>query len=148
MTVKISELSAATLPLTGNEEVLFVQAGVTKRAPASAFPRVIFTGIISQPSLGTGQSDDLEIDGDMQSNSRVHLTAAADTASVTGIAAEADGTIAVLTNISAFVITLMAEHGDSVADNRLAMNGDHLLLPNCSAWFMYVEAINRWSRIG
>jgi hypothetical protein len=148
MTKKISELGAANLPLTGTEEVLFVQAGVTRRAPASAFPRTIFTGIIDQGSLGTTQHDDLVLDDSLSDNTRVHLTATADTASITGVVAAGDGALMVMTNISAFIITLMAEHGDSEASNRFAMNGDHLLLPNCSAWFMYVEAINRWSRIG
>ncbi len=51
--VKISELTSATLPLAGTEDVPLVQSGVTVRAPASAFGTSI-TLPVGVTSGGTG----------------------------------------------------------------------------------------------
>lgn len=44
----ITSLPAATTPLTGTEQIPLVQAGVTRRAPASAFGGITGTGVSGQ----------------------------------------------------------------------------------------------------
>ena len=55
-TIKISQLPAATTPLSGSEQVPLVQGGVTKKAPVSAFSSFIDASAFG--ATGNGVTDD------------------------------------------------------------------------------------------
>jgi len=145
MTVKISALSEAVLPLTGEEEVLLVQAGVTRRSAAKNLASVILSGVATA-NIGAGQTDNLVVP-DIENVHRIRVTSTNDAAVVTGIAGGTDGQLLLLTNVSAFAFTLPNENTSSTDVNRFSSNGDTYVPAKCSALFIYDDEINRWTKV-
>lgn len=152
--VPISTLPAAAA-LSGTELVPVVQAGVTSRTTAQDIAdlgggggfggSVDYTGVVTPAALPGGVTNNWA--PALAGVSRINASSSAD-ATVTGLAGGTDGRLLFVTNLTGFVLTLPPEDAGSAAANRFASNGDTLIPPNCSAAFLYVGAINRWSRVG
>lgn len=137
--VAISQLPAATLPLTGSEELALVQGGITKRAPSSA---VSGAGEAIEVALVAGANNNVLADG-IDAASRVAFLPAGD-CTVSGVQGGVDGMRRMFVNRSAsFTIVMLAET-TSAAANRLASNGDFILPPLCGAEYVYDGENERW----
>lgn len=138
--IPISQLGAATLPLTGTELVPVVQGGVTKSAPASAFGGG--SGVAVQ-ALAIGANDNVVI-ATIEDIVRVAFTLTGDS-ELSGIVPPAvpDGRRLMIVNRSAFLLTILS-NVTSVATNRFVSNGDILVPPLCGAEYIYDSGNQRW----
>ena len=144
MTVKISELTEATLPLVGSEEVLLVQAGTTKRAPINSFAS--FSGVTSADLASGPTVDDLSI-ASFDTEAVAELSSDADV-DLTGIADGAGGMTRMLVNVGLFNIQLMIANTGSAAGNRFGGNGDYLIVPGAGVIIYYSATLAAWVILG
>jgi hypothetical protein len=63
---------------------------------------------------------------------------------ITGLQAGFDGQIIVITNLSAFAMTLNALNVGSIAANQFRLPGDLILTQNDSKSFKYSATIGKW----
>lgn len=149
--IPLSQLPAATLPLTGTELTVVVQGGQMKRAPASSvgasgIAALVRWTLTAAAAVPAGVTNDLGTD--ITNANRLLVTPAGD-ATITGLAGGAEGQIVVVQNLSAvFLLTLPQESVLSAAGNRWAVNGDLIIPPRCGAAFMRDLAnVNRWVKL-
>ena len=91
--IKISQLPAATTPLTGAEEVALVQGGATKQATVTDVTTVIATGSTTARSLANRAADVVNVKdfgavGDGVTDDTAAITAANTAASAVGATLE------------------------------------------------------------
>jgi hypothetical protein len=147
---RISELDAAA-PLSGVELVPVVQGGVTRRTTVAEFgggggavtAEFFITGVLGI-ALAAGITNDWA--PSLVGISRLRAALAGD-AELRGLVGGTDGRVIIITNNSAFFLTIAAEGLTSAAANRFGINGDLFVTPNSSAMFMYDGTINRWSKV-
>jgi hypothetical protein len=142
-TIKVSQLPPAVTPLVGDEEVMVVQSGESRRAPASAFQTVV-------PVLGggvvvvaaAGQSNDVVVDVTIVS--RVLVTTTAGDATFTGITAGSDGQLMVVTNQGSNLLTLADQNVGSSSANQFYGVTDITLPAKGSQLLSYSGNLSKW----
>lgn len=142
-TIKVSQLSAAVTPLTGDEEVMLVQSGVSRRAPASAFQAVVTVlgGEVVIVAVA-GQSNNVAVA--VTTVSRVLVQTSAGDATFTGITAGSDGQLMVITNQGGNLLTLADSNAGSSAANRLYGVADITLPTKGSQLLSYSGNLSKW----
>jgi len=102
--IKISQLPAATTPLTGAEEVALVQGGVTKQATVTDVTTVIATGSTTARSLANRAADVVNVKdfgavGDGVTDDTAAIQAAANSVAAGGLVFVPNGTYKLSTNV-------------------------------------------------
>lgn len=140
--VPISQMPAATLPLTGSEVTVVVQDGLSKKAPSTAFGAIILVlGAEKALVAAAGNNNDAVFGVTFN---RLLVDTTAGDANLTGIAAGSNGQICVVTNRGANLLNLMNENVASVAANRLYGVTDITLPARESMLLQYSAILARW----
>ena len=135
-----------TVGLTGGEPLETVQGTTSVRttvAQIAALSRSLPTGVAAAiPSAGA--NNDYTASGLMgPSIGFIDLTPTAD-CNITGLQAGFDGQIVIVTNLSAFNVTLNALNSGSQSVNQFRMVGDFVLPQNNGKTFKYSVSIGKW----
>ena len=138
--------------LTGAEAVEIVQNGASARATSA---QVASLGASVSPTGPTGVVEALPNVG--SNNDYAPLDFGATTGflevmpvgvtNITGLIAGYDGQIVVITNVSAYALTLNELNGASQAGNQFRMAADAILTQNNSRTFKYSATIGKWVAI-
>jgi hypothetical protein len=148
-TATILQLPQA-IGLTGAEQLEGVQSGSSVRVTAAqvaALAEYIVptgpTGVIDAvPASGANNNYNPGADFSA-STGFVDLTPTAN-CNITGLLAGFDGQIVIITNLSAFVLTLNALNSGSLSANQFRMVGDFALAQNNGQSFKYSATIGKW----
>jgi hypothetical protein len=127
--------------------------GLTEDETALMVPGLINAGKLRlvgavTPSALTANQNDWNPTGLANANVlRINATAAR---TITGMAAQPDGTLLLVYNASAFTITLPHDSNSSAAANRIYTPGaaNFLLTQKKSAWMRYDGPQARWTIVG
>lgn len=142
---RISDLPKAG-PLTGDEQMVLVQDGVTKqvsqRQLSSLAGGIVLSGVRTAAPLGGGTTDNWS--PDLSDVSRIRFDAGAN-GEITGIAGGQEGMFRIFTNVGAEDVILRSQSPGSLGPNRLALNGDMILPPGASILLVYDGSLSRWT---
>lgn len=142
-TIKVSQLPSAVTPLTGDEEVMLVQSGVSRRAPASAFQATV-TVLGGEQVIVAAAGTSNNVSVTVASVSRVLVETSAGDATFTGITAGTDGQLMVVTNEGPSLLTLADQNGGSTSANQLYGVTDITLPAKGSQLLSYSGNLTKW----
>lgn len=141
--VKVSQLPAATTPLSGSELVMIVQSAENRQTTTSA----LVTGGVAIALGGelafvaaAGANNNVAFGG----YNRLLVDTSAGAASITGIAAGSNGQLCVVTNQGSSDLTLAVQSASSTAANRLYGVTDITLPQFGSSLLQYSNTLSRW----
>jgi hypothetical protein len=140
----ISQLDSIVLPLTGAEEIPLYRSGTVKTTvgalrefaglPLGRQVAVLAAGATNNLALTVGTNIGF-----------LDLNPTSGASNLTGIAAQYDGQILVVTNIhAANGVTLNALNGGSLAANQFRLPADITILQYSNVTFRYLSAISLW----
>lgn len=142
-TIKVSQLPAAVTPLVGDEEVMIVQSGTSRRAPASAFQATVTVlGGEQVVVAAAGTSNNVSVT--VATVSRVLVETTAGDATFTGITAGSDGQLMVMTNEGTNLLTLASENVGSSSANQFYGVTDITLPAKGSQLLSYSGNLSKW----
>lgn len=142
-TIKVSQLPAAVTPLVGDEEVMIVQSGTSRRVSASAFQATVTVlGGEQVIVAAAGTSNNVSIT--VATVSRVLVETTAGDATFTGITAGSDGQIMVVTNEGPSLLTLADQNGGSSSANQFYGVTDITLPARGSQLLSYSGNLSKW----
>jgi hypothetical protein len=142
-TIKVSQLAPALLPLSGDEEVMVVQSGSSRRAPSSAFGlgvTVLGGEVVVVATAGNNNNVSIPI----TTTSRVLVDTTAGDGTFTGLTAGADGQLMVITNQGPSLLTIADENGSSLSANQFYGVTDITLPAKGSQLLSYSESLAKW----
>lgn len=142
-TIKVSELPAAVTPLTGDEEVMVVQSGVSRRAPASAFIASI-TILGGEEAFTASAGNNNNVTVDVATVNRVLVDTTAGDATFTGLVAGTSGQLMVITNRGPSLLTVADSNGSSTALNQFYGVTDITLPAKGSQLLSYSGTLTKW----
>lgn len=142
-TIKVSQLPSAVTPLTGDEEVMVVQSGVSRRAPASAFQSSVTTlGGEQTIVAAAGTTDNVPVT--VATVSRVLVETTAGDAVFTGMTAGSDGQLLVVTNEGSGLLTLNDQDAGSLSVNQFYGVTNITLPAKGSQLLSYSGNLTKW----
>lgn len=144
--IPISQLAEADFPLTGDELVVVVQDGVTRRSTSSAVAgasnsAVIWNGTVTQALL-PGVTNNLNVD--LSEASVLALTLTGDSTLNSIVAPAAAGQMLFIQNLSDTHTLTVPNAGGGTAANQMASNGDMIYPPRCGGLYRYDGTVQRW----
>lgn len=142
-TIKVSALPSAVTPLTGDELVMLVQSGESRRAPASAFQSAV-TVLGGEEVIVATAGDNDNVTVTVATVSRILVDTTAGDAVFTGITAGSDGQLMVVTNEGPSLLTLNDEDSGSTSANRLYGVTDISLPAKGSQLLSYSGNLSKW----
>jgi hypothetical protein len=141
--IKVSALPAAATPLSGDEEVMIVQSGTSRRVAASAFQASVVTLGAEQTITATaGTSNNVAVT--VASVSRLLVDTTAGDATFTGMTAGTDGQLMVITNEGSALLALAVENGGSSSANQFYGVTDITLPAKGSQLCSYSANLAKW----
>lgn len=112
-----------------------------------SFTSLALTGILAPAQLPDATTENWNPGVIAGAVARVEFTTAGASAAIGGLLAAADGTVVILTNKGANILTALNQSAGSLAANQLGLNGDLIIPPKASLWLIYSTAVGCWSGI-
>lgn len=141
--IKVTDLPAADVPLTGSEIMMIVQGGVSKQVPVDDVV-VVGVGLVSYASPA-GASNDVTIPDFTDQILFLEVDTNAGNAQWTGLLAGSHAQRVIITNLGPNQLRLDANNVGSAAANRFRAASNLILLANMSTEIVYCEeGVNRW----
>jgi hypothetical protein len=148
-TTTILQLTQAVGGLTGGEQLEAVQAGSSVRVSAGMIAALAAQIASTGPTtviygVPAAANNDYNVNGQMGAAVGFIDLTPTTICNISGLAAGFDGQIIVITNLSAFQMTLNSLSSNSQPQNRFRMAADFILTQNNGKSFKYSASIGLW----